>query len=469
MTYPESEQNLTEPVEIHYQQGTLSVYCNYFKKLPDILTWLQWDQRTLCHRCHADKYRELFRYLYKNNIRYSDFTPKYNKLDLLLKTDFTPFDYQSEALNSWKPTKRGITVLPTGTGKSFLAALAIQLVQRSTLVLAPTIDLILQWQKNLSDWFQYEVGLLGGGSFELADVTVSTYDSARIYAENIGNRFCLIIYDECHHLPSPAYSQMTHSYIAPYKLGLTATPSIEPDRQQLLKEILGPVLYSKQIQQLSGDYLAPYQIKTIEVELTDEERDDYEYHRQVYETYRSKVPSFFGKKTSWERFVMYAYRSAEGRNAIRSFNLQKQISLSANRKMEELANILIRHNDSRILIFTNDNKTAYHISSLFLLPLITHETKAKERKLVLEKFRAGDWPFLVNSRVLNEGVDVPEANIAVVISGTATVREHVQRLGRILRKKDNKTALLYEIITANTGEVYTSKKRRVHGAYEQFS
>ncbi len=71
--------------------------------------------------------------------------------------------------------------------------------------------------------------------------------------------------------------------------------------------------------------------------------------------------------------------------------------------------------------------------------------------------------------MLNEGVDVPEANIAVVISGTATVREHVQRLGRILRKGDNKTAILYEIITANTGEVYTSKKRRTHRAYENFS
>ena len=106
---------------------------------------------------------------------------------------------------------------------------------------------------------------------------------------------------------------------------------------------------------------------------------------------------------------------------------------------------------------------------MFLLPLITHETKAKERKLILENFRQGKWPFLVNSRVLNEGVDVPEANVAVIISGTATVREHVQRLGRILRKKDNKTAVLYEIITANTGEVYTSKKRRFHSAYERFS
>ena len=163
---------------------------------------------------------------------------------------------------------------------------------------------------------------------------------------------------------------------------------------------------------------------------------------------------------------MYCYRSAEGRNAIRSFAIQKQISLSAEGKMKALAEILTRHNESRILIFTNDNKTAYYISCLFLLPLITHETKAKERKKILENFRNGSWPFLVNSRVLNEGVDVPEANVAVIISGTATVREHVQRLGRILRKQSGKTAILYEIVTADTGEVFTSRRRRGHIAYE---
>lgn len=459
----------TKSIEIQYFKGSLSVYPDEINRIDTSLPFLKWDGRTKCFRCHADKYRDLIRFLFKNNIRYSDFAPKYNKLNILLKTEFTPFDYQSEALNSWSQSKKGVTVLPTGTGKSYLAALAIEKIQRSTLILAPTIDLILQWQSNLKDWFGCEIGLLGGGSNQLEDITVSTYDSARIQAESIGNRFCFIVFDECHHLPSPAYTQMTRAYIAPYKLGLTATPTLENDRQQTLMEILGPIVYEKQIQHLSGNYLAPYQVQTIEVELTEEERSEYEYHRQIYQSFRDKVPNLFGKRYSWERFVMHAYRSAEGRNAIRSFNQQKQISLSAKGKMEKMAEILVRHSDSRILIFTNDNKTAYYISSLFILPLITHETKAKERKLILENFKNGKWPYLVNSRVLNEGVDVPEADVAVVISGTGTVREHVQRLGRILRKKEEKRAVLYEIITANTGEVYTSKKRRFHSAYERFS
>lgn len=436
--------------------------------LSSVFPWVKWDGRSRCYRCHAYKYRNLVRYFYLSKILYSDFTPKYNKLELTLQTGFQPHDYQAEALDTWLKGKRGIAVLPTGTGKSFLAALAIDTIKRSTLIVAPTIDLINQWHKNLEAWFNCKVGMLGGGSHEILDITVSTYDSARNFSERIGDRFGLIIFDECHHLPSPAYSDMARSYIAPYRLGLSATPNEEEDRAEVLADVLGGVVYAKQIQHLSGNFLAPYSVETIEVELTEEERDAYDYHRDIYLSYRDKVPVSFGQSRSWEKFVMQCYRSEEGRKALKSFYRQKEIAVMAEEKLRFLADIFREHKEERVLVFTNDNKTAFLISSLFLLPLITHETKAKERKQILEKFRDGSWPFLVNSRVLNEGVDVPEANVAVVFSGTSTVREHVQRLGRILRKKDHKTAVLYELITVGTGEVYTSRKRREHGAYENF-
>lgn len=459
--------NTNQQIGIQYERSTLQVFCSE-EVLPKKFPWLHWDQRSKCYRCHAFRYNDLIRFLFPK-FEYTDSSANYNRLSLTFKSEFRPFAYQEEALKIWMRSKRGVAVLPTGSGKSYLAALAIQNTQRSSLILAPTIDLILQWQQKLEEWFQCPVGLLGGGSSEVHDITVSTYDSARIQADRLGNRFCLMIFDECHHLPSPAYAEMARSYIAPYRLGLTATPSIEPERQLILNDLVGPVLFQKQIQQLAGDFLSPYSIKTIEVELTEAERDEYEHHRGVYLNYRNKAPYLFGRQNSWEKFVMFCYRSAEGRAAMGSFAIQKQISMSAEGKMRELARILIQHRNSRVLIFTNDNRTAYHISSLYLLPLITHETKAKERKNVLKNFRCGKWPYLVNSRVLNEGIDVPEADVAVIISGTATVREHVQRLGRILRKKEGKTAILYEIITADTGEIYTSKQRRVHGAYENFS
>src|SRR5262249_29854842 len=119
----------------------------------------------------------------------------------------------------------------------------------------------------------------------------------------------------------------------------------------------------------------------------------------------------------------------------------------------------------RILIFTHDNATVYKIAREFLVPVITHQTKTKERRDVLMAFNSGEYPIVATSKVLNEGVNVPEANVAVILSGSASVREHVQRLGRILRKSGDKEAVLYEVVTRGTVEEFTSNRRRQHSAY----
>jgi superfamily II DNA or RNA helicase len=99
-------------------------------------------------------------------------------------------------------------------------------------------------------------------------------------------------------------------------------------------------------------------------------------------------------------------------------------------------------------------------------PAITHQTKVKGRKLVLERFHAGTYPYLVTSQVLNEGVDVPAASVGIILSGTGSVREHVQRLGRLLRKYGEKQAVLYEVVARGTAEEFTSERRRQHHAYQ---
>ena len=119
-----------------------------------------------------------------------------------------------------------------------------------------------------------------------------------------------------------------------------------------------------------------------------------------------------------------------------------------------------------MLIFTQDNEMAYRIGRKFYLPVLTHHTKLPEREAFLTAFRNGEYPVLITSKVLNEGIDVPEANVGVIVSGSGSIREHVQRLGRILRARPGKQALLYELVSKDTGEYFTNQRRRQHRAYE---
>lgn len=134
--------------------------------------------------------------------------------------------------------------------------------------------------------------------------------------------------------------------------------------------------------------------------------------------------------------------------------------------MYKLYELLERHHDERVLVFTNDNDSVYEISERMLVPSITHQTRIKERKEILRRFNDGDYRVVVTSKVLNEGVDVPKAAVAIILSGSGSVREHVQRLGRILRRHEDKKAVLYELVTADSVETYVSKRRRKHDAYE---
>ena len=140
----------------------------------------------------------------------------------------------------------------------------------------------------------------------------------------------------------------------------------------------------------------------------------------------------------------------------------KEIALGTDAKLRILIDLIGKHYPERILIFTNDNATVYRISQEFLIPAITYQTPVKERHDILTRFKTGEYKTLVASHVLNEGVDVPDARIAIILSGTGSTREYVQRLGRVLRKgtAKNKQAILYEVITEDTSEERTSQRRR---------
>lgn len=117
-------------------------------------------------------------------------------------------------------------------------------------------------------------------------------------------------------------------------------------------------------------------------------------------------------------------------------------------------------NGEKIIIFTRNTSMVYEISRLFLIPAVTYKTNKQERIEILEKFRSGKYNVIVTSSVLDEGIDVPDASIGIVLGGYGTSRQFIQRLGRILRKKENKKARLIEIITKGTSDYNLSKRRR---------
>ncbi len=453
-----------KPRRLRFDKGTLILE----GVLPaDAPSGFHLDPRTGELRAKGSAYRQALAWLHRSEEPYTDDARAYESLSLRHQGRRTPFSHQAEAHQAWMSGgKRGLVILPTGAGKTYVAEMAMSSVGRSTLVVTPTLDLMAQWYDRLGTAFGEEIGVLGGGHHDLAPITVTTYDSAYIHLERLGNRFGLVIYDEVHHLPGPTYSLAADGMISPFRLGLTATLERPDGAHARLAEWVGPVVYRREIGDLSGTVLADYRVEKLMVELDDQEREEYEETRGMYRDFiRTRRISFQGAD-GWRRFLGETSRSAEGRRAFHAYRAQKRIALTCRGKIRALEGILRQHASEGTLIFTNDNATVYEISRRFLIPAITHQTDVKERKEILDGLREGRIRAVVTSRVLNEGVDVPTASVGVVVSGTGSVREHVQRLGRILRRGEGKQAVLYEMITTDTAEAQTSERRRAHDAYQ---
>lgn len=456
---------MDEPV-LSFDRGTLLLEGLDADEVPKAFTY---DPRVRLWRAPADAYHDILLTLHRRG-PYRDEARRYGVLGRTWRSTRRPRYYQSEALEAWNAAgRRGVVVLPTGAGKSMVAELCIAAADRHALVVAPTLDLVSQWYDTLVRAFDEPIGVLGGGQREILELTVSTYDSAHLYAERYGDRFGLLVFDEVHHLPGPTYSLAATSSIAPWRLGLTATledPEGVEGGAARIEALVGPVIYTRTVTELAGEFLAEYRTEVVDVHLDPEERQAYDTAIATYRAFRESR-GMSGGRRGFQHFLREAGRSKEGRQALAAFRESRRILQRTPRKLELLSEILRRHADGRALVFTQDNATAYRISRALLLPVITHQTDSKERRALLEAFGEGTLPTLVTSRVLNEGVDLPEADVAVILSGTGTVREHVQRLGRILRRREGKQAVLYELVVCDSAEEHTSRRRREHDAYRQ--
>ena len=412
------------------------------------------DDELVAWRLPAEKLSELRGRLSAGHVRFSDeiapvaLAPNWSLPELRW--------YQRDAVSAWRDAgDRGVIVLPTGAGKTLVALAAIAELGVATLILVPTRILLDQWVRVLEAAWPHAIGRLGDGDYRVAPITVATYASAVTWAPRVGDRFGLVIVDEAHHVGAWCPSEILEMLVAPSRLGLTATPS----PSAALPRHIGPLVYELTIEDLRGEALADYDVETVEIQL---ERDE----RARYSLLRGEFAAFYAQTArtvpgmQWREFLRIARRSERGRDSLAAWRASRALLAYPAGKRRAVREIVARHPTERTLIFTADNQTAYAIARELLVMPITCDIGRAERTKMIDRFRSGETTVLVSAQVLDEGFDLPEAEVAIVVGGTGSTRRHVQRIGRLLRPRPGKRARIYELVVQRSAEVSQVTRRR---------
>jgi superfamily II DNA or RNA helicase len=418
-----------------------------------------WDARVCAHRAPASMYSALKSWAAKTGLSYLDLAqPPPLSPDAWSELGLRP--YQEAALSAWElGERRGIVALPTGSGKTRVALAAMKRVLQGALCLVPTRVLLDQWLREIGAVYQGAVGCYGDGVRRLAPLTVATYEGAYRHMDQLGGRFALLIVDEVHHFGGGLRDEALEMSIAVARLGLTATPPRDPRATARLAELVGPTLFELAVCDLAGGFLASFDAISLYLDLSPEERSAYSSLSRLfsgaYSDFRRTVP-----EATWPDFARAAAGTPDGRRALAAWRQARRMLAFTRAKREALRSLLTRHPPARMLVFTADNETAYAIAREHLIMPLTCDIGRRERDDVLERFRRGELRALVSARVLNEGIDVPDADVAIIVGGALGEREHVQRVGRLLRPVEGKRAVVYELVTRNTIEVGQARRRR---------
>jgi superfamily II DNA or RNA helicase len=367
--------------------------------------------------------------------------------------------YQAEALEAWKRSgMRGIVVMPTGAGKTYLglAAMKEELDRGgSVAVLVPTIVLAEQWRQRIWETLHVRAALYCTTEKALGRVTVFVVNSAYLYRDLL-RPFTLVILDEAHHLGAPKWREIVNQLNGKRILGLTATPENAPL----------PVVYKMLIAHARANgAVADIEVIPYYVSLTVEEWAAYsEIERKIRETARA---------------LRYAETRGSAREAAELEQVMKiltgkrrQLMSEVTAKRHAVLEIAMKHRGERVLVFTESIRGAEAIRSALTSAGIRAATYHSKMPKHLRSMVLAGWgrsfEVLVAVRSLDEGVDVPEVRIGIIVATGKSVRQLTQRMGRLIRPKPGKKALLYVVIARGTYETsILARIRRI--AYAGYS
>ena len=357
-------------------------------------------------------------------------------------TVWGPRAYQEDAVGAFYGEDggaggSGVVVLPCGAGKTIVGISILARLKMRTLILCTNVTALRQWRDEIIDRTSLtaeEVGEYSGERKDIRPITISTYQMLTWRASK-GDEFAhfglfdqanwgLVIYDEVHLLPAPIFRTVAHLQ-ALRRLGLTATLVREDGKEGDVFALIGPKRFDMPWKDLEAQgWIASATCTEVRVALTDDDR--------------------------------LSYAVAEDRERFR-------VASTNPVKHEAIDELLKRHKGDRILIIGMYVDQLKDIAERWGLPLITGETRQSVRDSLFERFRDGSDPVLVISRVGNFSVDLPDANVAIQVSGTwGSRQEEAQRLGRILRPKPGQnTASFYTVVTRDTVEQEFSERRQL--------
>ena len=352
-------------------------------------------------------------------------------------------DYQNLAVEKFAQGGSGVVVLPCGAGKTLVGAAAMARFDTNTLILVTNTVAARQWREELlsrTDLLEQDIAEYSGSSKQLAPVTIATYQILTTkrkgefaHLELLNARdWGLIIYDEVHLLPAPIF-KMTADLQARRRLGLTATLVREDGRESDVFSLIGPKRFDAPWKDIEAQgYIAPAKCFEIRISLPDEERMNY---------------------------------------AISDADARFRIAATAKAKLPMLRKLLDKHPAEPTLIIGQYLDQIEEVSQALSIPKLTGETPVDEREKLFKDFRSGKLPALVVSKVANFSIDLPEASLAIQISGSFGSRqEEAQRLGRLLRpKQDGRTALFYTLIARDTVEQDFAQNRQRFLAEQGYS
>ncbi|RTL64723.1 MAG: DEAD/DEAH box helicase [Pseudonocardiaceae bacterium] len=343
--------------------------------------------------------------------------------------------YQQEAVDGFWQGGSGVVVLPCGAGKTLVGAAAMAQAKATTLILVTNTVSGRQWKRELiarTSLTEDEIGEYSGERKEIRPVTIATYQvitrrtkGEYRHLELFDSRdWGLVIYDEVHLLPAPVF-RMTADLQSRRRLGLTATLVREDGREGDVFSLIGPKRYDAPWRDIEAQgWIAPAECIEVRVTLTDAER------------------------------LGYATADAEERYRMAS---------TARTKLPVVKAILDRHPDEPTLVIGAYLDQLDDLGEALECPVIQGSTKNKEREALFDAFRAGEIKRLVVSKVANFSIDLPEATVAIQVSGTFGSRqEEAQRLGRLLRPKgDGRQAHFYSVVSRDTLDTeYAAHRQR---------